>query len=98
MPMKLTTLTSTAVPKRVLDGTVNGADPIDASLDLPCHQVVIQASANVTVGTSSSNAGTGVAVTTTLPLVLGPFREGPVKLSQLWVVGAATVTILAVTY
>lgn len=92
-------ITSTAVPKRLSDVYGGAASVQDAATDIPYRQIIIQSSAAVTVGDSSAHAATGMPIGVAGSIVLGPFSDhGPVKLSDLWVVGAATVSILGVPY
>ncbi len=76
----------------------DGAGVVNAANDIPYRQVIIQSSAAVTVGDSSAHAATGMPIGVNGSIVLGPFSTGPIKLSELWVVGAATVSILGIPY
>lgn len=92
-----------ATPKRLSDAYgVGAAGSVDAASDIPYRQILLQVT-GAAAAVGSSNA---VTPSTGLPLVvgaeptsLGPFATGPVKLSDLWVVGAgATLSILGVPF
>jgi len=99
MPAASYQLTSTATPKRLSDVYGVGAlGSVDAASDVPYRQLIIQASAAVTLGDSSAHAATGLPIGVAGSIVLGPFDTGPLKLSEFWVVGAATVSILGIPF
>lgn len=91
-------LTSAAAPKRLSDVYGGAPGAVNAADDIPYRQVIIQASAAVTVGDSSTKAATGMPIGVAGSITLGPFDTGPVKLSDLWVVGVATVSILGIPF
>jgi hypothetical protein len=98
MPAASFQLTSTAVPKRLSDVYLDGPGVVNAAHDIPFRQLIIQASAAVTIGDSAANAATGLPIGVAGSIVLGPFSTGPLKLSEFWVVGAATVSILGIPF
>jgi hypothetical protein len=98
MPVASFQLTSTAVPKRLSDVYGDGAGVVNATNDIPYRQVILQSSAAVTVGDSAAHAATGLPIGVAGTITLGPFSTGPIKLSELWVVGAATISILGIPY
>jgi hypothetical protein len=71
-------------------------------LNLPYRQLLFTATgAAATLGGPGVTPTTGVTLATTapLPLSIGPFETGPVKLSDLYAVGAgATLTILGIPF
>jgi hypothetical protein len=99
MPVLTLQLTSTAVPKRLSDA-YPGANigVVDAALDIPYRQLIIQASAAVTISDTAAKAAQGIPIGVGGTLTLGPFDTGPLKLSEFWVTGAATVTILGIPF
>lgn len=99
MPVLSLQLTSTAVAKRLSDA-YPGAQigQVDAAADIPFRQVIIQASAAVTVADTAAKTPQGIPIGVAGTLTLGPFDTGPIKLSELWVVGAATISILGIPY
>lgn len=101
MPAASFQLTSTAIPKRLSDAALPANAPagsIDAGSDVPYRQLIIQSSAAVTVGDSAAHAATGMPIGVAGSITLGPFDTGPLKLSEFWVVGAATVSILGIPF
>jgi hypothetical protein len=90
-------------PKRLSDAYGVGAAGVsDAASDIPYRQILLQATgAGAFIGATS-----GVTTATGLPLIVGaeptsfgPFGTGPVKLGDLWAVGAgATVQVLGVPF
>lgn len=98
MPAASYQLTSTATPKRLSDVYGDGAGVINAANDIPYRQLIIQASAAVTLGDSSAHAATGLPIGVAGSITLGPYETGPLKLSEFWVVGAATVSILGIPF
>jgi len=91
-------LTSTAVPKRLSDVYGGAPGVIDARTDIPYRQIIIQAGAAITLSESAATAAAGMPIGVAGSIVLGPFSTGPVKLSDLWATGAATVSILGIPY
>jgi hypothetical protein len=92
-----------AAPKRLSDAYgVGVAGVADAASDIPYRQLLLQAS-GAPIYLGSSNA---VTVATGLPILvgadptsLGPFATGPIKLGDLWAVGAGgTLQVLGIPY
>jgi hypothetical protein len=85
------TLTITAAAQRLSAAipTVSGA----AGPDEAYRQIFLTTETDCFIGGSSalttSNYGYKVVAAQTLPLVIGPFTTGPVKLSDLWVIGTS---------
>lgn len=100
MPAKSYNLLSTAVPARLSDAYGDGVGVVNAANDLPQRQAIINASAGAFLADSAANAvtGKGIPLAANVPVVLGPYSQGPIKLSELWVSGAATITILTIPY
>ena len=94
-------LTLAAAAKRLSDVYTGGAT---AANDIPYRQVLLQAEgADAFIGGSdavtASAYGTKVDSTELLPVVLGPFDQGPIKLSDLWAAGAgATLHITGIPF
>lgn len=88
--------------KRVSDVYGGTAGTPDESKNIPYRQLILTATgAAATIGsTVGVTAPTGFPLAITgPPLVLGPFTTGPVKLSDLYALGAgSTLTILGVPY
>jgi len=102
MPVRALTLALAATPKRL-----SAAYPASSSLsaeqqDISFRQVVLStAGADAYLGDATVTTATGVKITATapVPLSLGPFTSGAVKLSDLYAVGAgATLQILGVPF
>jgi hypothetical protein len=75
----------------------------DESKNVPFRQLTIQAvGADAVLGSDATvTAGTGfkVALAAPLPLTLGPFSTGPLKLSDLYALGTgATLSIIGVPF
>lgn len=98
MPAASFQLTSTAAPKRLSDVYGDGVGVVNAANDVPYRQLIIQASAAVTLGSTAANAAQGMPIGVAGSVPLGPFDTGPLKLSEFWVVGAATVSILGIPF
>lgn len=81
---------------------VFGAGPIDESKNIPFRQLLLSAAgAAAVIGGSGVTSTTGVSIAPTapLPLSIGPFDTGPVKLSDIYAVGAgSTLNILGVPF
>ncbi len=76
---------------------------VGGSADIPYRQLLFNAeSADAFVGASDVSAtvyGVKVDSAENLPVVLGPFDQGPLKLSDLYAAGAgATLHILGIPY
>ena len=113
MAVKHYTLTLSGAAQRlsqVYSSGANNAQP-SAAQDLPYRQVILQADpANAAVvylggdsGVSSTNHGASLDPTQATAqdrVSLGPFETGPVKLSDLWVLGTASqrLMVLVVPY
>jgi hypothetical protein len=83
----------------VLGGTPGTPDEVK---NIPFRQLLFTATgAAATIGSAGVTTTTGVTVATTapLPLSIGPFTTGPVKLSDLYAVGTgATLTVMGVPF
>lgn len=86
--------------KRLSD--VFGTGPIDQAQNIPFRQLLLTSTgAAAVIGGAGVTSTTGVSIATTapLPLSIGPFTTGPVKLSDVYAIGAgATLNILGVPY
>lgn len=76
-----------------------------AAADIPLREILITAEAGVVYGggdnlVTSTNYGWSVSNTALTPArIAGPFNEGPVKLSDIWVAGAgATVHVQGIAF
>lgn len=72
-------------------------------VDIPYRQVLLQAeTADVFIGMDATVTatiyGTKVDSTDLQPITLGPFDQGPIKLSDLWAFGTATLHILGIPF
>jgi hypothetical protein len=96
------TLALAASAKRLSDVFGGPANAVDESKNIPFRQLLLTATgAAATIGGPGVTTTTGVTVATTapLPLSIGPFTTGPVKLADLYAVGAgSTLTVLGVPY
>lgn len=103
MALRSYQLALAATPKRLSD--VYGG-PLDPAKDIPYRQLILQSEgADLYIGTdntvSTTNYGVKASVVgqSTPGGGLGPFSTGPLKLSDLWAVGAgATLHILGVPF
>ena len=91
-----------ASAKRVSDVYGGTAGVPDEKLNIPYRQLLLTATgaAGSIGGTSAVLAATGLVIPTGVaPVSIGPFSTGPVKLSDLYAVGAgSTITILGVPF
>ena len=95
------TLTITAVAQplsNALTPTTRGG-----IVDEAMRQIILTTETDCFIGGSSavttSNYGYKVVSAQTLPVVIGPFETGPVKLSDLWVIGTSgKLHILAIPF
>jgi hypothetical protein len=90
-----------ATVKRVSD--VYGGTPSvpDEAKNIPYRQLVITTTGAVAAigSTAGVTAPTGFPLAVSGQLILGPFATGPVKLSDLYAIGAgATLTVLGVPF
>lgn len=100
MPFTHKTLTLTGVAQRLSQVYASGAANVDplAGEDIPYRQVILSAvPANAAViyvggssGVSSTSHGFSLDPTqaSQQPVSLGPFETGPIKLSEIWVIGS----------
>src|SRR5262245_18502958 len=104
MPIKTGQLSTTGTAQRVSNayGGSSANNAVFAKDDIPYKQVILQAESN-TVAVGDSNAVTssvyGYLIATALPVVLGPFDDGPIKLSDIWVIqggGAGVIHFLGI--
>lgn len=93
-----------AVRKRLSDVYGVGT-PVGGALDIPYRQILIQSEVDAFVGgalVTTTDYGfwiTSVSNGTNSVMPLGPFESGPIKLSDLWVVGTAgLIHIIAIPY
>lgn len=88
--------------KRVSDVYGGTASVPDETKNIPYRQLILSATgAAATIGsTSAVTVATGIVIPIAgPPLVLGPFPTGPVKLSDLYGIGAgSTLTVLGVPF
>jgi len=96
------TLALAASAKRLSDVLGGTPGTPDETKNVPFRQLLFTATgAAATIGGAGVTTTTGVTVATTapLPLSIGPFPTGAVKLSDLYAVGTgATLTVLGVPY
>ena len=87
-------------PKRLSDVYGGTAGVPDESKNIPYRQLIISAAGAAATLGSSLPLSTGLVLAAAgAPLVLGPFPTGPVKLSDLYAIGAgATLTIVGVPF
>ena len=77
---------------------------VAAAQDVPIRQLLLIAEgADAFLGTdatvTSSLYGTKVDSTENVPVMLGPFNNGPIKLSDIWVAGSgSTLHVFAIGY
>lgn len=80
------------------------ANAVVPRLDVPLRQVLLTAEAadafvGATDATTATVYGTKVDSTENVPVSLGPFDNGGIKLSDLWVAGAgATLHVLGIVF
>ncbi|HEY6416080.1 MAG TPA: hypothetical protein VIX41_07580 [Acidimicrobiales bacterium] len=106
MPLRSYQLVLSGTPKRLSDVYGGAASVVNAATDIPYRQLCLQAEgADLYIGgdaTVSTTSYGGKAIVTGQTLgsgSLGPFETGPLKLSDLWAVGAgATLHILGVPF
>jgi hypothetical protein len=87
--------------KRLSDAYGGTAGVPDPATNIPYRQLTITTTGAVAAvgGSSAVTPTTGYPIAVAGALVLGPFPTGPVKLSDLYAVGAgATLTILGVPF
>jgi hypothetical protein len=91
-----------ATVKRVSDVYGGVAGEVDQAKNIPYRQLIISATgAPATIGSLPGvTAATGYVIPIAgPPLVLGPFGTGPLKLSDLYGIGAgATITVVGVPF
>lgn len=103
MPLvKAFTLTVTAAAQRLSDVYGDGVGVVNAANDVPYRQILLSTETDCEVGDSTvTTAAYGVKVQSaaTLPVSIGPWETGPMKLSELWVVGTSgKLHILGIPY
>lgn len=94
MPLiKAFSLTVTAAAQRLSDVYGDGAGVVNAVNDIPYRQILLSmdtADAEIGDSTVTTTAyGVKVQFAATLPIPLGPFPTGPIKLSEFWVIGTS---------
>jgi hypothetical protein len=89
MAARAYTLTQAAAAKRLSDVYGDGAGVVNAANDIPYRQVILQAEGAVALIGNSAVATTdyGFSIAAAASVVLGPFETGPIKLSDLYMVG-----------
>ena len=96
------TLALAASAKRVSDVYGGTAGVPDETKNVSFRQLLVTATgAAATLGGPGVTTTTGITVSNTapLPLSIGPFNSGAVKLSDLYAVGAgSTITVVGVPY
>jgi hypothetical protein len=98
------TLAAAAQRASVMYGGASLNNGISPAQDVPLRQVLLQATgADAFVGatdqTTSTAYGTKVSSTDLQPVSIGPFDNGGIKLSDLWVAGAgSTLRVLGVVF
>jgi hypothetical protein len=99
MPAASYQLALTGAPKRLSDVYGDGAGVVNAANDIPFRQLILQASAASTIGSSAATAGAmGLPIAIATVLTLGPFPTGPLKLSEFWAQGTGNLSILGIPY
>lgn len=93
MPFKTIQLALAAAPQRLSNayGGASLGNTVNPAQDIPWKQVHLQSEAAVTlVGDSSalSASAYGYSIASGGTVMLGPFDDGPIKLSDIWVAGA----------
>lgn len=94
------------VVQRLSDVYGDGIGVVNAAKDIPYRQILLQAAvANVNVGDATINVtgttyGTLIAFGSAVVTSIGPFSTGPVKLSDLFMLGGvnAVLHITAIPY
>ena len=107
MALRAYQLTLAAAAQRLSNvyGGASANNAIDPKQDIPYRQILLQATgADAVIGMDSATAaagtyGTNVDSSDLQPVTLGPFSEGPIKLSDIWAAGAsATIHITGIPY
>ena len=102
MALRSFTLALSGTAKRVSDVYGGTAGVRDAATDIPYRQVLVQATgADGYLGDSNAvTTALGMKITAgAAPVTIGPFDSGPIKLGDLWGIGAgATLQILGVPF
>lgn len=93
MAVKSFTLTTAAAATRLSDVYGDGVGVVNPANDIPYRQLTLQAeSADVKIGDATiTTTNYGVLAPNAAPaapVVIGPFESGPIKLSQLFAIGA----------
>lgn len=92
-------LSLTGAAKRLSDVYGGAAGVINAADDIPYRQLCLEAeTAAVQIGSANTVSATiyGNSIATGATLILGPYETGPLKLSDLWAFGTATLHILGI--
>lgn len=102
MALRSYQLALTGTAKRLSDVYGGTAGVRDAVNDIPYRQLLVQTTgADGYLGDSNAvNSTTGMKLTAgAAPVSLGPFESGPLKLSDMWGIGAgASLQIVGVPY
>ena len=100
--VKVYTLALAAGAKRLSDVFGGSAGVVDEAKNIPFRQVLFTtAGADAYLGDSTVSTANGVKVASAgvMPVSLGPFPSGPLKLSDFYAVGAgATLSVLGVPF
>jgi hypothetical protein len=95
-------LVLSASAQRVSDAYGGPPGVVDQAKNIPYRQLLLSTSGAAAAigGSAGVTAATGLPIAlTAAPLSLGPFSTGPLKLSDLYAIGAgATLTILGVPF
>jgi len=87
--------------KRLTDVYGDGTSVVNEAHNIPYRQLLLTVTgAGATIGDTSASAATGIPLAVgAAPYGLGPFDTGPLRLSDLWAVGAgATIQVIGVPF
>lgn len=95
-------ITLAAAAKRLSDVYGDGAGVIHAVHDLPFRQLLFSTDADAFLGdnaaVTSTTYGVKVAAAATVPVFIGPYETGPIKLSDFWGAGSGVLHILGIPF
>ena len=91
------------VAKRLSDAYGDGVSVVNAANDIPYRQLLLTAeTADIEIGdqaVTTTAYGLKIAMAQTLPIVIGPWETGPIKLSEIWAISTtATLHILGIPF
>lgn len=104
MPLvKSFTLQTGAAAVQLSDAYGDGTSVVNAAHDIPYRMLLLSAeTADIEVGDSAvttSLYGLKIQSAATLPVALGPWETGPIKLSEIWCIGTSgKLHILGIPY